>query len=68
MKRGQPRDKLEEIQNLISKCSKIIEDAKRQYFLKAGKTLANPGTGYKTYWSLLNTVLTKVKIPMILPF
>ena len=37
VRRGRPGDKLVEIQNMISKCSEMIEDAKRQYFLKAGK-------------------------------
>ena len=67
MRKGQPDDKLEEMKNMTSKCSKMIEDAKRKYFLKAGKTLANPGTGLKTYWSLLNSVLNKAKIPIIPP-
>ena len=67
MRKGQPDDKLEEMKNMTSKCSKMIEDAKRKYFLKAGKTLANPGTGRKTYWSLLNSVLNKAKIPIIPP-
>ena len=63
VRKGQPDDKLEEMKNMTSKCSKMIEDAKRKYFLKAGKTLANPGTGLKTYWSVLN----KAKIPIIPP-
>ena len=67
VRKGQPDDKLEEMNNMTSKCSKMIEDAKRQYFLKAGKTLANPGTGLKAYWSLLNSVLNKAKIPIIPP-
>ena len=67
VRRDRPGDKLAEIQNMISKCSEMIEDAKRQYFLKAGKTLANPATGRKTYWSLINTVLNKAKIPIIPP-
>ncbi len=67
MRRGQPADKLEEINSMISKCSKMIEDAKQKYFIKAGKALANPETGQKTYWSLLNTVLNKARIPVIPP-
>ena len=47
--------------------SKLIEDAKRNYFLKAGNALANPGTSRKRYWSLINTVLNKAKIPTIPP-
>ena len=29
--------------------------------------MANPGTSSKTYWTLINTVLNKIKIPMIPP-
>ena len=41
----------------------MIEKAKQNYFLKAGKTLASPGIPIKTYWSLINIVLNKAKIP-----
>ena len=67
VRNGRPDDKLEGIQKMISEGTRLIEDAKRNYFLKAGKTLANPGTSSKTYWTLINTVLNKVKIPMIPP-
>ena len=45
----------------------MIEDAKRNYLRKTGQTLANPGTSNKTYWTLINTVLNKAKIPIIPP-
>ena len=64
---GRPGDKLEGIQKMISEGVRLVEEAKRNYFFKAGKTLANPGTSSKTYWSLINTVLNKAKIPMIPP-
>ena len=64
---GRPENKSEGIQRMVSEGSKLIEDAKRNYFLKAGNTLANPGTARKTYWSLINTVLNKAEIPIILP-
>ena len=67
MRNGQPSDKQEEIQKMISESSKLIEDAKRNYFLKAGNTLASPGTSRKTYWSLINTILNKAKILIIPP-
>ena len=67
MRRGQPDDKREEILKMVSDGSKLIEDAKRNYFLKVGQTLANPVTSSKTYWTLINTVLNKVKIPIIPP-
>ena len=67
MRNGRPDDKLEGIQKMISEGARLIEEAKRNYFLKGGKTLANPGTSSKTYWTLINIVLNKVKIPMIPP-
>ena len=52
---------------MVSEGAKLIEDAKRNYFLKVGETLANPGTARKTYWSLINTVLNKANSPIIPP-
>ena len=67
VRNSRPDDKLEGIQNMISEGARLIEEARRNYFLKAGKTLATPGTSSKNYWTLINTVLNKVKIPMIPP-
>ena len=51
VRNGRPENKPEGIQRMVSEGSKLIEDAKRNYFLKAGNTVANPGTARKTYWS-----------------
>ena len=51
MRNGRPGDKLEGIQAMISEGARLIEEAKRNYFLKAGKTLASPATSSKTYWT-----------------
>ena len=67
MRRGQPDDMLEGIQKMITEGSKMIEEAKRNYFLKVGNTLANTGTSSRTYWSLINSVLNKAKVPIIPP-
>ena len=67
VRHGRPDDKLEGIQKMISVGARLIEEAKRKYFLKTGKTLASTWTSSKTYWTLINTVLNKVKIPMIPP-
>ena len=67
VRNGQPDDKLEGIQNMISEGAKMIEDAKQNYLRRTGQTLANPGTSSKTYWTLINTVLNKAKIPIIPP-
>ena len=45
----------------------MIEDAKQNYLQKAGQALANPETSSEAYWSLINTILNKAKIPIILP-
>ena len=67
VKNGRPDDKLEGMQSMTSEATRMIEDAKRNYFRKARKTFANPETCSKTYWNLINTVLNKAKIPIIPP-
>ena len=67
VRNGQPGDKLEGIQKMTSDGAKMIENAKQNYLRKTGQTLANPGTSRKTYWSLINTLLNKAKIPIIPP-
>ena len=52
---------------MTSDGAKMIEDAKQNYLRKTGQTVANPGTSRKTYWSLINTLLNKAKIPRIPP-
>ena len=67
MRNGRPANKVEGIQKMISEGAKMIDDAKQNYLHNTGQTLANPGTSSKTYWSLINTVLNKAKIPIIPP-
>ena len=67
MKNGKPDDKLEGIQKLISYTSKSIENAKHRYFMKIGHALSNSNSGSKRYWSLINKVLNKPKVPLIPP-
>ena len=66
-KKGEPADMLEGIQNMITEGSKLVEDAKQKYFAKIGRTLSNPSTGSKLYWSLVSKKLNKAKIPEIPP-
>ena len=67
MRSARPDDKVEDIQRMRTEGARLIEEDKRNYFFKAGKTLSNPGTSSKTYWTLIITVLNKAKIPMIPP-
>ncbi len=50
---------------MISKGAKMIENAKQNYLRRVGQTLADLGTSCKTYWSVINTFLNKVKISII---
>ena len=67
IKNGMPDDKSAGMQQMVEIGRRMIEEAKRNYFLKVGRTLANPETSKKTYWSLLNNVLHKARIPIIPP-
>jgi len=50
---------------MIFQGSKLIKDAKDRYFNKIGKKLSRLDNGIKTYWSLINNILNKAKIPII---
>ena len=67
IRNGQPEDKLQNITDMISQGAKLIEDAKSRYFMKIGETLSDAKTGRKMYWSLINKILNKAKIPLIPP-
>ena len=67
VKNGQPEDRQGGIESMVSQCSKLIEDAKNNYFAKIGGKLSDHTTGIKSYWSLINKVLNKAKIPLIPP-
>ena len=45
--------------------TKIIQDPEKNYFRKAVQSLANPGIFGKSYWTLINALVNKAKIPII---
>ena len=47
--------------------TRLVEEAKQRYFLKSGQTLSRADTANKMYWSFINRVLNKAKIPLIPP-
>ena len=67
IRNGQPEEKRENIETMISQGSTLIEDAKQRYFTKIGRTLSNPTTGRKSYWALINKILNKAKVPVTPP-
>ena len=46
---------------------KLVIAAKEKYFCEQGIKLLDTSLGPKTYWSILNNVLQKMKIPIIPP-
>ena len=52
---------------MISQSSKIIAEAKSQYFRQINKTLSNSTAGQKTYWPHMNKIFNKAKMPVIPP-
>ena len=67
VKNGQPAERYNEIQSMISLSSKMVEDAKHKYFSNTGARLANCSNNRKAYWSLINKILNKGKTPEIPP-
>ena len=48
-------------------CQEAISNAKDTHLKTLGHRLANPSTGQKTYWKIMNKFLNKCKIPRIPP-
>ena len=48
-------------------CSEAIHNTRENYLKKQGEKLADPKTAQKTYWKILNSFLSKCKIPRIPP-
>ena len=50
-----------------TECSEAIKNTKEKHLKNEGAKLADPKTGQKTYWKILNSFLNKCKIPRIPP-
>ena len=55
------------LDRLRNECFLAITNAKEKYLRNLGEKLADPTTGQKTYWKILNKFLNKCKIPRIPP-
>ena len=53
------------VDRLRNECQEAIVNAKENYFKNLGSKLADPTTGQKSYWKILNTFLDKCKNPKI---
>ena len=53
--------------DIVNKCTVAIKNAKEKFLTDQGAKLANPTTGPKLYWKIMNRFLNKCKIPRIPP-
>ena len=67
IRKGQPDDVLEGIQNMLAQGDKLVEDAKLKYFTNIGRAVSDSSIGNKRYWTLVNKILNKAKILEIPP-
>ena len=58
---------LNNLANQSRHCSELIDSSKKTHFRKLSSKLNDPHLGPKTYWSILNGILGKVKVPIIPP-
>ena len=66
VKKGHLIKESDNLKKLIANGATMIKNAKRNYFMNVGKSLAQK-TSTKVYWSLINKVLNKSRIPPIPP-
>ena len=64
---GYKEDDKVNVDNSKSVISSLILNAKEKYLQSQGAKLADPTTGPKGYWKILNGFLNKCKIPRIPP-
>ena len=51
----------------VSKCTKLIAEARDKHLAKLSSKLDNPDTAPKTYWSIINRFLSNKKTTIISP-
>ena len=49
------------------KISQMISKRKKEYYGQLSKKCNDPLTSYKAYWSILKTIYSGTKVPLILP-
>ena len=67
VKKGRTLHDLHELNLLRSRSKQLINEAKERYEKKLTASLSTAGTGSKRYWSIINRLLNKRKIPQIPP-
>ena len=66
-KNGYKNDDKTILDSFRIECSEAIKNAKEKFLKDQGAKLADPTTGQKIYWKILNRFLNKCKVPRIPP-
>ena len=64
---GYKNEDREILDRLRNECQEAIVSAKENHLKNLGSKLADPATGQKSYWKILNKFLNKCKVPKIPP-
>ena len=67
VKRGRKQEDWNHVKKVQNETTRMITNAKNEYYLNVGRRLSNNTTGAKTYWSLLNRLISKKKVSNIPP-
>ena len=65
--RSRPEEKVH-INRLRNETNRLIVNAKDDYFYNLGQKLSDPSLGPKSYWTVLNKILSKKKYTNIPPY
>ena len=65
-KRGRKPEEWNYVKNIRNETSRMITNAKNEYYTSLGRKLSNNVPGVKTYWSILNRLLSKKKFSVVL--
>ena len=67
VKRGRKVEEWNHVKNLQNETTRMIINAKNEYYLNLGRRLSNKLNGPKTYWSILNRLISKKNVTNIPP-
>ena len=66
-KHGYRADDKSRLDIFRQECKKAIDNSREMYLKQMGLNLADPNTGKKAYWKIMNKVMNKCKAPKIPP-
>ena len=67
VKHGSKPEEWKYVKNIQKETSRMITNAKNECYTSLGRKLSNNVSGVKTYWSILNRLLSKRKVSVLPP-